>query len=85
MYGTSTSLFTGGSFYLNLNNIHEYLIQNSLKSGTKDHFWVKVPGTERPAFGIIIKIPQKVDRNLKSVWFIDFFHMAFSIFFQLYP
>jgi len=44
---TSTSLFTGGTFYQNLNNFHEYLIQHSLKSrGTKDHFrQVKVPGT----------------------------------------
>jgi hypothetical protein len=34
----STSLFTGGTFYSNLNNFHEYLIQHSLKSGgTKDH------------------------------------------------
>ena len=34
-----TTLFTGGIFYLNLNNIHEYLIGHSLKSGgTKDHF-----------------------------------------------
>jgi hypothetical protein len=41
-----TSLFTGGTFYYNLNNFHEYLMQNSLKSGgTKDHLrWVKVPG-----------------------------------------
>ena len=36
---TSISLFTGGTFFLNLNNIYEYLIQNCLKSrGTKDHF-----------------------------------------------
>jgi hypothetical protein len=43
---TSTSLFTGCTFYLNLNNFHEYLIQHSLKSGsTKDHFRrVEVPG-----------------------------------------
>jgi len=43
----STSLFTGGTFYKNLNNFHEYLIQHTLKSGgTKDHFrHVKVPGT----------------------------------------
>ena len=34
-------------FLLNLNNFHEYLIQNSLKSGgAKDHFRrTKVPGT----------------------------------------
>ena len=39
----SNSLFTGGTFYLNLNNFHEYRVQHSLKSGgTKDHFkWVK--------------------------------------------
>ena len=44
---TSTSQFTGGTFYLNLKNFHEYLIQHSLKSGgTKDHFrQVKIPGT----------------------------------------
>ena len=44
---TSTSLFTGSTFYKNLENFHEYLIQHSLKSrGTKDHLrWVKVPGT----------------------------------------
>ena len=45
---TSTSLVTGGTFYKNLNNFHEYLIQQqcSLKKGTEDHFrWVKVPGT----------------------------------------
>ena len=45
---TSTSLFTGGTFfYLDFNNFHEYLIQHYLKSGgTKDHVrWVKVPGT----------------------------------------
>ena len=44
---TSTSLFTGGTFYKNANNFHEYLAQHSLKSGgTKDHFrQVKVPGT----------------------------------------
>ena len=44
---TSTSLFTGGTFYPNLNNFHGYFIQHSLKSrGTKDHFRpVKVPGT----------------------------------------
>jgi hypothetical protein len=43
---TSTSLFTGGIFYLNLNNFHDRLIQHSLKSGgTKDHFrQVNVPG-----------------------------------------
>ena len=36
---TSTLLFTGSTFYENLKNIHEYLIQHSLKSGgTKDHF-----------------------------------------------
>ena len=41
---TSTSLFTGGTFYSNLNNFHEPLIQHSLKSGgIKDHF--KAPGT----------------------------------------
>jgi len=28
---TSTSLFTCGTFYQNLNNCHEYLIQHSLK------------------------------------------------------
>ena len=35
------------TFYKNLNNFHEYLVQHSLKSGgTKDHFKrVKVPGT----------------------------------------
>ena len=35
------------SFYWNVNNFHEYLIQHSLKSGdTKDHFrQVKWPGT----------------------------------------
>jgi hypothetical protein len=45
--GTGTSLFTGGTFYQNLNNFHEYLTQHSLKSGgTKDHFrQVKVPCT----------------------------------------
>jgi hypothetical protein len=45
---TSTSLFTGGTFfYKNLNNCHQYPIQHSLKSGgTKDHFRrVKVHGT----------------------------------------
>ena len=44
---TSTSLFTGSTFYQNLNNFHEYLIQHPLKpGGTKDHFRrVKVPGT----------------------------------------
>jgi hypothetical protein len=44
---TSTSLFTGGTFYQNFNNFYEYLIQHSLKSGgTKDHYRrVKVPGT----------------------------------------
>ena len=44
---TSTSLFTGSTFYLNLKNFHEYLTQHSLKSGgTKDHLrQVKVPGT----------------------------------------
>ena len=43
---TSTSLFTGSTFYLNLNNFHKYIIQHSLKSGgTKDHFrQVKVTG-----------------------------------------
>ena len=43
---TITSLFIGGTFYWNLSNFHEYLVQHSLKSrGTKDHFrWVKVPG-----------------------------------------
>ena len=46
-YFTSTSLFTGGTLYYNLNNFHEYLIQHSLKSGgTKDHFrQEKVRGT----------------------------------------
>jgi hypothetical protein len=35
---TSTSLFTGGTFYSNLNNFDEYLAQHSLKSGgTNDH------------------------------------------------
>ena len=44
---TSTSLFTGGTFYSNLNNFHKYIIQHSLISGgTKDHLrQVKVPGT----------------------------------------
>ena len=46
---TVLSIFTGGTFYLNWTNFHEYLIrvQHLLKSGgTKDHFrWVKVPGT----------------------------------------
>ena len=43
----STSLFTGGTFFLNLNNFHEYLVQHTSKSrGTKNRFkWVKVPGT----------------------------------------
>jgi hypothetical protein len=50
---TSTSRFTCGTFYQKLNNIQEYLIQHSLKSGgSKDHFrWVKVavpPLIERP-------------------------------------
>ena len=50
---TSTSLFTGGTFYLNLNIFNEYLIQPSLKTGgTKDQFrWVKylvLPVIERP-------------------------------------
>ena len=51
---TSTSLFTGSTFYQNLKNFLLYLIQHSLKSGgTKDQFMcVKVPGTppltERP-------------------------------------
>ena len=37
---TTTSLFTSGTCYSNLNNFHEYLMQvNTLKSrGTKDHF-----------------------------------------------
>ena len=36
---TSTSLFTGGTFYYNLSIFHEYLMQHSLKSGgTKDDF-----------------------------------------------
>ena len=41
-------LFTDGTFYYNLDNFHEYLIQHSLKSGgNKDHFLrVKVPGTQ---------------------------------------
>ena len=35
----TTSLLTCGTFYYNLNNFHEYLIQHSLKSGgTKDNF-----------------------------------------------
>ena len=44
---TSTSLFTDSTFYQNLKNFHEYLIQHSLRSGgTKDHFrQIKVPGT----------------------------------------
>jgi len=44
---TSISLFTGSTFYLNLNKFLEYLIQHSLKSiDTKDHLrWVKVPST----------------------------------------
>jgi len=44
----STSLFTGSIFFfLNLNNIHEYFLQHSLKSGgIKNHIkQVKVPGT----------------------------------------
>ena len=50
---TSTSLFTGGTFYLNWDNFNEYLVQHSLQSGnTKDHFRrEKVLGTpliERP-------------------------------------
>ena len=45
--GTSTLLFTDGTFLLKFEQFHEYLIQHCLKSGgTKDHFrWVKVPGT----------------------------------------
>ena len=53
---TNTSIL-GNTFYQNLNNIHEYLIQQSSKSGgTKDHLRrVEVPGTvppliERPAY-----------------------------------
>ena len=46
-YQYLTSLFTDGTFYLNLINFHEYFMQHSLKSGgTKDHFRrVKMPGT----------------------------------------
>jgi hypothetical protein len=46
---TSTSLFRGVTFLLKFEQIHEYLIQHSLKSGdTKDHFrQVKVLGTAR--------------------------------------
>ena len=42
---TSTSLFTGSTFYYNFNDFHEYLTQHSLKSGDiKDHIrQVKVP------------------------------------------
>jgi hypothetical protein len=43
----STSLFTGGTFYSNLDIFHEYLMQQSLKlGGTYYHFkWVVAPGT----------------------------------------
>jgi hypothetical protein len=42
-----TLLFRRVTFLLKFEQIHEYLIQHSLKSGgTKDHFrWLKVPGT----------------------------------------
>ena len=44
---SSTSQFTGSTFYSNKKKIHEYLIHHSLKSGgTNVHFrQVKVPGT----------------------------------------
>ena len=38
---TTTSQFTGGTFYYNLNNFHEYLTQHSLIS----------KGTKRTIFG----------------------------------
>ena len=50
MYAVSGFSFAGTTFYSNLNNFHEYLIQHSLNlksGGTKDHLrWVKLlPGT----------------------------------------
>ena len=39
---TSTSLFTDGTFYENLNISHEYLIQHSLKLGGTNY---QLPGT----------------------------------------
>jgi hypothetical protein len=54
VYQYFSSLFTGWTFYLNLSNFHEYLIQHSLKSGdTKDHFRQgKVPDTYRLIHGL---------------------------------
>jgi hypothetical protein len=57
---TSTLLFnTVGTFYQNLNNFHEYLIQHSLKSGgTKDHIrqekYLVPPLFGRPELCIIL-------------------------------
>ena len=46
-YFSSLPVLCNVLFHQNLKNLHEYLIQHSLKSGgTKDHLrWVKVPGT----------------------------------------
>jgi hypothetical protein len=60
-----------------LKNFHEYLIQNSLKSGgTKDHFrWVKVPGTtliERTEY------PQKIEIFYFTYMYIGMYRDNFA-------
>jgi hypothetical protein len=58
---TSTSLFTGSTFYYNLNNFHEYLTQHSLKSGgTKDHIrQVTGGGRERSKHALLATLVQQ--------------------------
>jgi hypothetical protein len=83
---TSTSLFTGSTFYyflLKFEQFHDYFIQYSLKSGnTKDHFrQVKIPPLiERSAINCKVTDESKGWPRLQAEFLFSYYLKSLNIF-----